>query len=108
VGVSGIPEVPTTVGTAGCGAGYSEASGASAIAAVPNSGGGAGAASAQLSADVSTGADGVVIIRWNSWHALAATGGGVNAATMSIGISVLVAGIALALAAAYTRRRAAQ
>lgn len=110
VGVnSSVPLAVPAFGGGGCGAGYvPDASATTVVAPVPNSGGGAGAVAAQLGEDLTTGADGLIVIRWNSWQALAATGGGLNATTMSIGISVLVAGIALAFAAAYARKRTAE
>ena len=103
--VSTVEPITSVLGSATCGGGYPTDNTATALmAAVPNSGGGAGAVNFAV-ADQTTlaGADGVVAVRWPA--ALAATGSETNVGATVIGISALVAGIGLAMAAAYTRKR---
>ncbi len=103
--VSTVEPITSVLGSATCGGGFPTDNTATAlVAAVPNSGGGAGAVNFAVSDQTTlAGADGLVVVRWPA--ALAATGSEMNPAPMVIGMSALVAGIGLAMAAAYTRKR---
>lgn len=73
VAVSGV------TGVAGCGAGYSTSSGGSLVGPTANSGGGGGA----LTGSFSSGASGLVVIRWNGTATLAFDTAGIGAGVAS-------------------------
>lgn len=101
-----VEEPVVTLGGAGCGGGYPvDESVTGLVPPAPNSGGGAGAINYSTGNEADyIGADGVVVVRWPA-KVLAATGAQTDVTAMSVGIAALVAGIGLAMAAAYTRKR---